>query len=68
MLAIVFWDRNGVLLNEFIIADVEKVWKSIKKKRQGLITQGVILLLDVVHPHTAANANALLEQFKLTTH
>jgi hypothetical protein len=41
----------------------ETLKKSLQNKRCGMLTYGVVLLPDSVHPHTAADTQAVLEHF-----
>ena len=64
VMATVFWDREGVLLLDFMepgatitsgtyCSTLQKLRKAIRRKRQGLLTKGVVLLHDNARPHTA---------------
>ena len=74
MMASIFWDRQRILLTEFmapgttITSEVycetlNKLRRSIQNKRRGMLTEGVVLLHDNARPHTAASANALIKLF-----
>ena len=74
MIATVFWDRNGILLTEFMAPGTTITWevycetlnklrRSIQNKRRGMLTKGVVLPHDNARPHTAARTNALIELF-----
>ncbi|GFV23288.1 transposase [Trichonephila clavipes] len=70
IMASVFWDRQGILLLEFMplrtTINVAAYYQTLKRfqrttqnKRRGMLTTGVRLLHDNARPHTA-----LLKQFK----
>jgi hypothetical protein len=64
----VFWDRQGVLLVEFLpksttINALTKLRRAIQNKRRGMFTHGVVLLHDNARPHTAAQTQALIMSF-----
>jgi len=70
----VFWDRNEILLTEFmapgttITSEVyyetlNKLRRSIKNKRRRMLTTGVVLLHDNAQTDTAARTNALIKLF-----
>jgi len=68
LMATVFWDRKGVLLNEFMepgttitsetyCETLKKLCRAIEKKRRGMFTSGVVLLHDNARPHTQLHAH-----------
>jgi hypothetical protein len=70
----VFWDRNSVLLTEFlpqgstIIAGVhrdtlKKLRRAIQSKRRGMLSRGVVMLHENARPHTAAATQDLITTF-----
>jgi hypothetical protein len=70
----VFWDRQGVLLVEFLpksttinaacyCETLTKQRRAIQNKRRGMLTRGVVLLHDNARPHTAAQTQALIMSF-----
>jgi transposase len=74
MMASVFWGRKGILLTEFmapgttITSEVycetlNKLRRSIQKKRLGMLTKGVVLLHDNARPHAAARTTVLIKVF-----
>jgi histone-lysine N-methyltransferase SETMAR len=69
-----FWDRKEVLLVDFMAhgsttnADrycetLKKLRRAIQNRRRGMLTKGVCLLHDNVHPHVARQTVPLLDQF-----
>jgi hypothetical protein len=46
------------------IETLKKLPRDIQNKRHGMLTSGVVHLLDNAHPHTAACTRALLEHFE----
>jgi hypothetical protein len=71
MMATGFWDRKGILLTEFmapgttITSEVycetlNKLRRSIKNKRRGMLTKGVVLLQDNARPHSLLTASLSL--------
>jgi hypothetical protein len=46
-----------------VLQNTKKLHRAIQNKRRGMLTHGVVLLHDNVHPHTAARTRALLEHF-----
>jgi histone-lysine N-methyltransferase SETMAR len=69
-----FWDRQGVLMVEFMqqrtiitsyvyCETLEKLRRAIQNKRGGVLTSGVVFLHCNARPHTAARTWALLEHF-----
>ncbi len=76
VLAIIFWDRKGILLLEYcskgsIVTSASyfdtsiRLQKAIKSKRLGLLKQKVILLHDNPTPHSTKLTQSLLNQLKL---
>jgi len=74
----VFWDRKGVLLVDFlpqgstinagVYCDTLKILRrAIQNKRRGMLSRGVVMIHDNIHPHTAAATQNLVtfgwEQF-----
>lgn len=75
VMATVFWDRQGVLLVEYLPQreTVNKEYyfdvlcrlkNAIKNKRKGLLSKKVLLLHDNARPHTANLTKSLLQDFK----
>jgi hypothetical protein len=74
-MAAVFWDREGVLMVEFmqkgttitseVYCEIPKteLHRAIESKRLGMLTHGLVLLHDNACPHTATGTWALLEHF-----
>ncbi|GFX03569.1 transposase [Trichonephila clavipes] len=76
IMASLFWDRQCILLFEFIppgttinaatyCQTLKCLRRAIQNKRRGMLTNGVHLLHDNARPHTALVTKALLKQFKL---
>jgi histone-lysine N-methyltransferase SETMAR len=75
LMATVFWDREGVLMVEFmrkgttitsqVYCETQKhcLEPAVQKKRRGMLPSGVVFLHDNASPHTAACLRALLEHF-----
>lgn len=70
----VFWDRQGILLVEFLprgetinaeryCATLRKLRRAIQNKRRGMLTQGLVLLHDNARPHTAGLTQNLIQRF-----
>lgn len=70
----VFWDHQGVLLTNFQKKDdrvnslsycklLVKLRSTIRRKRPGLLTRGVILLHDNARPHTALLTREKIQKF-----
>jgi len=68
--ATVFWDRKGVLLNEFMepgttitsetyCETLKKLSWAIENKRRGMFASGVVLLHYNARPHTQLHAHKL---------
>ncbi|GBM58477.1 RNA-directed DNA polymerase from mobile element jockey [Araneus ventricosus] len=60
----VFWDRQGILLVEFLprgetinevqyCETLQKLQGAVQNKRRGILSQGIVLLHDNAHPHSA---------------
>lgn len=75
LMVTVFWDKDGVLLVDFmergttITADVycetlKKLRRAIQNKRRGKLSSGIILLHDNARPHTAAKTNEKIQDFR----
>ncbi|GFU78082.1 histone-lysine N-methyltransferase SETMAR [Trichonephila clavipes] len=75
VMAPVFWDRQGILLLEFLppgmtlnaaayCQTLKRLRRAIQNKCRGMLTNGVRLLHDNAWPHTALVSKALLKQFK----
>lgn len=74
-MATVFWDRNGVLLVEFMergttitaasySVTLQRLRRAIQNKRRGMLSSGIVLLHDNARPHTAAVTKKLLQRFR----
>ena len=74
MMCTVFWDRQGVLLVEFMVRGttinsaaycetLKKLRREIQNKRRGMLSRGVLLLHDNALPHTAALTQNLITSF-----
>jgi histone-lysine N-methyltransferase SETMAR len=70
----VFWDRQGVLLVEFLpksttinaacyYETLVKLRRAIQNTRRSMLTRGVVLLHDNARLHTAAQTQALITSF-----
>ncbi|GFW27141.1 histone-lysine N-methyltransferase SETMAR [Trichonephila clavipes] len=75
----VFWDTSGVILIEYqkrghtinasrYSAPLAKLREAIRRKRSGLLTEGVILLYDIVTPRTSRQTQELLRKFRWKKH
>ena len=71
----VFWDRQDVLLVEFlpqgtiIISAVycetlKKLRRAIQNKRRGMLSATILLLHDNARPHSAAQTQDLITSFR----
>jgi hypothetical protein len=72
-MTVVSWDRNGVMIVEFVqkgtTVTSELYCETLAKlrtaghseQRRGMLTYGVVLLHDSACPHTAARTRALLD-------
>jgi transposase len=74
LIVTVFWDGKGVLMAEFMQQEttitsevyyetLKKLRGAIQKKRRGMLTYSVVLLLNNAGPHTVARTQTLLEHF-----
>jgi transposase len=74
LMATVFWDRNGMLMVEFmqqettvsseVYCEIQKnLHRAIQNKMHGMLTSSVVLLHDNACPHTAARTRTLVEHF-----
>jgi hypothetical protein len=74
LMGTVSWDHRGVLLVEFMekgttinaasyCATLERLKTTIKRKRLGLLTKGVLILHDNARPHVATATQELLKCF-----
>lgn len=76
VLITVFWNANGILLVKFMERGktinsvvycniLRKLKRAIQNKRRGLLTYGVVLLLDISSPlDNALRMQDLMRQFK----
>jgi histone-lysine N-methyltransferase SETMAR len=53
-------DQNNV---KSVLRNTKKLRMAIQNKRRGMLTSGIVLLLDNACPHTCAHTRALLEHF-----
>ena len=74
VMATVFWDRNGVLLVDFMetgttinaeryCETLRKLRRAIQNRRRGMLSKGVSILHDNARPHAARQTVAQLQQF-----
>ncbi len=74
LMCTVFWDHEGPILIDFwsrgeIINSLmyqeilKKLWASIKRKRSGKLTKGVILHHNNATPHSAKTTDSLIEAY-----
>lgn len=74
VMATVFWDRNGVLLVDFMpkgttinsesyCETLKKLRRAIQNKRRGRLTKGVCLHHDNARPHVSHQTTTLLNGF-----
>lgn len=74
MMATMFWDMYGLLLVEYTPrsatvnavayqATLKKLKEAIRRKRPGLLSQGVLLLHDNARPHIARDTRNLLDSW-----
>ncbi|GBN25813.1 Mariner Mos1 transposase [Araneus ventricosus] len=70
----VFWDRQGILLVEFLprsetinvvqyCETLQKLRSAIQNERRHILSQGILLLHDNTHPHSASVTQNLIQQF-----
>ncbi|UYV61541.1 hypothetical protein LAZ67_1005219 [Cordylochernes scorpioides] len=75
VMAIVFWDCKGVLLVDYLPPNttvnaarycevLTKLRAAIKRKRPGILSRKVLLVLDNARPHAARTNQTLVENFK----
>jgi hypothetical protein len=66
LMATFFWDRDGVLMVEFMqqgstitievySETLKKLRRAIQNKRRGMLTYGVVLLHDNARPHSSTS-------------
>lgn len=78
LMATIFWDCAGVLLVRFhaygqpinaarYCETLDQLRQSIRKKRPGMISRGVVLLHDNATPHTATATREWLNRYKWET-
>jgi histone-lysine N-methyltransferase SETMAR len=71
----IFWDRQGVLLVEFLpqgttinsavyCETLKKLRRAIQNKRHGMLSATILLLHDNARPHSAAQTQDLITSFK----
>jgi len=71
----VFWDRQGVLLVEFLpqgttinsvvyCETLKKLRRSIRNKRHRMLSVNILLLHDNTRPHSAVQTQDLITSFK----
>ncbi|GBN13854.1 Y+L amino acid transporter 2 [Araneus ventricosus] len=74
LMAIIFWDRKGVLSADFMpkvntmnanryCETLSKLRRAIRNRRRGMLSGGIVRLHDNARPHTAAATQELLDQF-----
>jgi histone-lysine N-methyltransferase SETMAR len=74
IMAMVYWDRKGVLLVEFMpqgtiisaesyCATLRRLWYAIQNRRRGLLSSSVMLLHDNARLYAAARMQAMLQEF-----
>ena len=70
----VFWDRRAIFLEDFLtrgeMVNAERYCETLQKlrwavqnKRRGILSAGVVFLLDNAWPHTARRSKHLLQEF-----
>ncbi len=75
VMCMVFWDAKEVIWQEYLLKGItinvkrfceifKNLRKIIKKKRTGLLLEGVILLYDSACPRSANVSHELLQQFQ----
>jgi hypothetical protein len=62
-LMVEFMQQGTIITSEVYCKILKKLCRAIQNIRYGMMTCGVVLLHDNVHPHTAARTQALLEHF-----
>ena len=73
LMASVFWDRQGVLLVDFMSrnttinadayrATLRHLRKAIQNRRRGKLSRGIVLMHDNACPHTARQTQTLLHE------
>jgi len=71
----VFWNRQGVLLVEFLpqgtkinsavyCETLKKLRHAIQNKRRGMLSAAILLLHDNARPHSAAQTQDLITSFR----
>ena len=71
----VFWDRQGVLLVEFLpqgatinyavyFETLKRLRRAIQNKRHAMLSATILLLHDNARPHSAAQTQDLITSFK----
>ena len=70
----IFWDRQGVLLAEFlpqgttintaVYCKTLKLTHAIQNKRRGLLSAIILLLHDNARPHSVAQTQDLITSFR----
>ena len=72
---VVFWDRQGVLLVEYLplgttinsavyCETLKKLRRAIQNKRHGMLSATILLLHDNGRPHSAAQTQDLITSFR----
>ena len=75
IMATVFWDREGVLLVDFLergstinseryCETMKKLRRAIQNKRRGKLSSKVLFFHDNARPHTANRTRELLDHFE----
>ncbi|GBM77857.1 hypothetical protein AVEN_24609-1 [Araneus ventricosus] len=70
----VFWDRQGILLVEFLprgetinavryCETLRQLRRAIQNKRRGILSQSILLLHDNARTHSAVVTQNLIQQF-----
>ncbi|GBL89351.1 hypothetical protein AVEN_225873-1 [Araneus ventricosus] len=56
--------QRGTTMNAVAYCQtLRKLRRAIQNKRRGMLTEGILLLLDNARPHTAAQTRALFDSF-----
>lgn len=74
LMATVFWDCRGILLVDFLPSGesvtagrycetLDRLREAVRRKRPGLLSNGVILLHDNATPHTAGTTRLWLDRY-----